>query len=89
MRATTASVRIRPPRGHSSSGKGAPVKNPTPGPKVYPLRGPVRAVLPRLAPRAGGYAVSNKGGPVRNPGPAIQFRLGIPYSNWVLGNVYT
>ena len=64
--------------------KGAPVHNPVPGPVVYAPHGPVRARIPALAPRAGGYACSNRGAPVRNPGPAIQFTLGIPYLEWTV-----
>jgi hypothetical protein len=48
-------VRIRitlPPRGRISSNRGI-VRNPLPGPQVYPLTGPVRSRPVALAPRAG------------------------------------
>ena len=84
MRSTAAAARSSPQRGRTSSSKGAPVHNPVPGPVVYAPHGPVRARIPALAPRAGGYACSNRGAPVRNPGPAIQFTLGIPYLEWTV-----
>ena len=57
-----------PPRPGSASGRAGIFTPGTPGPPVYPLRGPVRAVYPQLHPRAGGTALKTL--PYVLPSPA-------------------
>ena len=59
------------PRGRVSAGKGAPVRNPQPGPAFRQATSPARARVPQTFSR--GRAAGNPGAPVRNPVPGPVF----------------
>src|SRR5262249_31150732 len=70
FRQAVQAVRARTPvpflKGRCQSSPGAPVRNPSPGPRFAQKPAPVRYVLPPWRPRAGRIG-SSQGGPVINP----------------------
>lgn len=82
-------ARIRPSlplRGRIWSGRGTPARNPSRGPGFTQAVRPIRAVIPRNAPRGRVYA--NSGGPVENiPLSNVLLRPGMLTDGWRLHDI--